>query len=118
MSRTLIVKVTGKDGSIFPSNSSAFTILRNLLRCSVVLPVAISIILNVLPTCFIQGMKLEVKSSNKFVPLGSFTYPHKCYECKQDEDSILRELKFAICRRCRGNITVNACRGRSLMQGN
>ncbi|XP_026423779.1 uncharacterized protein LOC113319756 [Papaver somniferum] len=32
---------------------------------------------------------------------GSFACPaHKCHECKQDEDSRVRELQFAICRRC------------------
>ncbi|KAI3862993.1 hypothetical protein MKX03_028926 [Papaver bracteatum] len=37
----------------------------------------------------------------KIVTGGSFACPaHKCHECKQDENSMVRDLHFAICRRC------------------
>ncbi|KAI3837338.1 hypothetical protein MKW92_049052 [Papaver armeniacum] len=46
--------------------------------------------------------EVENKRLQKIIAAGgSFTCPaHKCYKCKQAEDSPVHELQFAVCRRC------------------
>ncbi|KAI3962187.1 hypothetical protein MKX01_030737 [Papaver californicum] len=48
------------------------------------------------------GNEVESKHlQNRIVTGESFTCPaHKCHECKKDENSMVRELQFAVCRRC------------------
>ncbi|KAI3993710.1 hypothetical protein MKX01_002723 [Papaver californicum] len=46
--------------------------------------------------------KVESKELQKIIAAGgSFTCPtHKCSKCKQEENSLVHDLQFAVCRRC------------------
>ncbi|KAI3874678.1 hypothetical protein MKX03_015155 [Papaver bracteatum] len=46
--------------------------------------------------------EIESEKLQKIIAAGgSFTCPaHKCFKCKQEEDSLVYDLQFAVCRRC------------------
>ncbi|RZC82612.1 hypothetical protein C5167_045400 [Papaver somniferum] len=46
--------------------------------------------------------EIESEKLQKIIAAGgSFTCPaHKCFKCKQEEDSLVHDLQFAVCRRC------------------